>query len=192
PVDPPSLTDSTDKLDQGVSRGALVNLIDHSAEYFARIIVTPAFERFLGRAPDAAGLAFWVDQLQDHGLTDEQLEAGFVGSVEYYQHSGGTDALWVDAMYLDLLGRAPEPQGEAYWLGRLAVGVSRTDVAYGFAASLERERERITDDYMHYLGRLPDEAGLDYWVNQFAQGVTNENLITGFVASAEYFEAHTS
>ena len=28
------------------------------------------------------------------GLTDEQLEAGFIGSPEFYNHSGGTDKGW--------------------------------------------------------------------------------------------------
>ena len=74
----------------------------------------------------------------------------------------------------------------------MAQGAKRSDVAYGFAASLERERQRVADDYMHYLGRLPDQQGIDYWVNQFAHGLTNEDVITGFVASDEYYQKHTS
>lgn len=182
----------TQQLDQAAPRSTVAALIDHSAEYFGNIIITPAYLRFLGRAPDAAGLAYWVDQMQHHGLTDERLEAGFIGSAEFYEHAGGTDKAWVDAMYVDLLGRFPDAAGETYWVSKLSNGAQPSDVAYGFAASLERERQRITDDYMHYLGRLPDEQGLDYWVQQFADGVTNEDVITGFVASDEYFARHTS
>jgi len=64
-------------------------------------------------------------------------------------------------------------------------------VALQFATSLERAKQRISDDYFHYLGRGPDQQGIDYWVSQFADGVTNENLITDFVASPEYFGKHT-
>ena len=67
----------------------------------------------------------------------------------------------------------------------------RSDVAYDFAASLERERQRISADYLHYLGRAADQGGLDFWVSQFAHGSSNEDLITDFVASDEYFQKYT-
>ena len=190
-ADDGGLTYWAGQLDHGAPRGDVAALLVHSNEYYRNIIVTPAYQRFLGRLPDQTGLAFWVDRMQNHALTDERLEAGFIGSREFYSHAGGTDKSWVDAMYQDLLGRAADRAGESYWSNQLAHGASRADVAYGFAASLERERQRISDDYMHYLGRVPDEAGLDYWVRQFAQGVTNEDVITGFVASDEYFQEHT-
>lgn len=179
------------QLNAGQSRSVIVDSLDHSAEYFSNIIVTPAYVKYLGRAPDQQGLAYWVDQMQNHGLTDERLEAGFIGSPEFYTHTGGTNKAWVDGMYQDLLGRAPDSAGESYWLEQLAAGASRADVAYGFAAGRERESQRITDDYMHYLGRSPDEQGLNFWVDQFAAGMTNEQVITGFVASDEYFKKHT-
>src|SRR5581483_6995377 len=50
-------------------------------------------------------LAYWINRMQN-GLTDQQLEAGFIGSAEYYTHSGGTNQLWIEAMYHDLLGRS--------------------------------------------------------------------------------------
>jgi hypothetical protein len=178
-------------LNAGQSRSVIVDALNHSAEYFGNIIVTPAYEKYLGRAPEPQGLAYWVDQMQNQGLTDERLEAGFIGSPEFYTHTGGTDKAWVDGMYEDLLGRAPDAAGESYWLQQLAAGANRADVAYGFAASRERESQRITDDYMHYLGRTPDQQGLDFWVDQFAAGMTNEQVITGFVASDEYFKQHT-
>ncbi|HEV3344160.1 MAG TPA: DUF4214 domain-containing protein, partial [Pirellulales bacterium] len=174
----------------GAPRGQIAGQLTHSDEYFAGI-VTPAYQQYLGRTPDAAGLQYWIAQMHE-GLTDEQIEARFIGSPEFFAHSGGTNKAWVDAMYQDLLGRAADPQGESYWVSRLEVGADRASVAYGFAASLERERQRISGDYLHYLGRLPDAAGLDYWLSQFAQGLTNEEVITGFIASDEYFGANTS
>jgi len=192
PIDASGLAFWDQQLDGGQSRTVVVDAIDHSAEYFANQIVTPAYQRYLGRSPDSGGLVYWVDQLQNHGLSDERLEAGFVASPEFYQHAGGTDKSFVDAIYVDLLGRAADSQGEAFWVGQLAQGAQRADVAYGFAASLERERQRVSDDYMHYLGRLPDQQGIDFFVNQFAHGVSNESVITGFVASDEYFAKHTT
>jgi hypothetical protein len=191
-VDNPALIYWSGQLNAGQPHAVLANAIDHSPEYYANVIVIPAYQRYLGRAPDVKGLAYWVDQLQNQGLTDERLEAGFIGSPEYFARAGGTNKAWIDTMYQNLLGRPADATGESYWLGQLAAGVSRAQVAYGFAAGPERESQRITDDYMHYLGRQPDAQGLTYWLGQFASGFTNESLITGFVTSDEYFARHTA
>ena len=68
-------------------------------------------------------------------------------------------------------------------------GVNPADVAYGFAASGERETQRINGDYETFLGRAADSGGLNYWLNAFLHGSTNENLIGGFVGSPEYYIA---
>ena len=127
-----------------------------------------------------------------HGMTDEQLEAGFIGSPEYFQHSGGTNQSWVDAMYLNLLGRGPDQAGEAYWVTALQRGANRGAVAFGFAASAEREGQHVQSDYAKFLGRFAAADEVAYWVDQFAHhGQTNENVVTGFVGSAEYFDSQT-
>jgi subtilase family serine protease len=193
PVDAAGLNYWDQQLDGGQSRTVVVNLIDHSAEYFGNIIIGPAYMHYLGRTPDATGLAYWVDQMQNHGLTDEELEAGFIASDEFYRVEGqNTDSGWVNALYEHLLGRPADSAGLTYWLGQLKAGETREQVALGFTTSLERETQRIEADYFHYLGRAADQAGLDYWVQQFKNGQTNEDLITGFVASDEYFKEHTS
>jgi subtilase family serine protease len=178
------------QLDGGGDRALLINLIDHSAEYFSTII-KPAYLQFLGRGADQGGLDYWIDQMI-HGLTDEQLEAGFIGSPEYYQHAGGTDKLWVDAMYQNLLGRKPDPQGESFWTGQLGNGVARAAVALGFAASPEREGQHVMANYQKYLGRSAGPTEIAYWVDQFTNhGKTNEDVVTGFVSSDEYYKKHT-
>src|SRR5262249_14114847 len=125
------------------------------------------------------------------GLTDEWLEAHFIASPEYYRRAGGTDKAWVDAMYQDLLGRRPDPVGEANWVSRLARGARRLDVAHGFAASQERETQRIQGDYRAYLGRDADPRGLANWLNAFLHSKTNEDLIAAFVGSEEYYRKQT-
>ena len=178
------------QLNSGARQGQIANALTHSAEYCSTM-VKPAYQSYLGRLPDSGGLAYWISQMQS-GMTDERLEADLIGSKEFYVHAGGSDVKWVDALYNDLLGRIPDSQGEAYWTGQLAAGVSRTTVAYGFAASLERGQQRVGAEYLHYLGRLADQQGVDYWVQQFAHGLTNDDLIAELVGSSEYFERATS
>jgi len=176
----------------GLSRQDFATALTHSDEYYADKIITPAYEMYLGRAADAAGLAYWTSQLRDHGLTDEELEAGFIASAEFYTNAGGTDSGWVNALYLKLLNRPADANGLSFWLAQLAGGESREQVALGFTTSLERETTRVTGDYQTFLGRSPDQAGINYWVSEFAQGLmTNEDVIAGFVASDEFFSKHS-
>ena len=171
-------------------RSTLINLIDHSAEYFGTII-KPAYVQFLGRPADPSGIAYWTNQMID-GLTDENLEAGFIGSDEFYNHSGGTNKGWVDAMYQDLLGQQPILHGEAFWIGQLASGANRASVAFGFAASSERESQHIQADYRNVWAVKPERAEVDFWLGQFMLGQTNEDIITEFVSSDEYYQKHTT
>jgi uncharacterized repeat protein (TIGR01451 family) len=172
-----------------MTRLAFTTSLTHSNEYYDDVIER-AYEHYLGRQADAAGLQIWQQSLQA-GLTDEELEAGFIGSPEYYQHSGGTDQSWVDHMYFDLLGRAPDAQGEAYWVAALAAGESRSAVALGFAASGEREAITVQNDYETYLGRTAGDSEIAGWVQDFEHGLRNEGVVAGFAASDEYFAQHS-
>ncbi len=177
------------QLNGGVARAVFVNFMDHSPEYYGTII-EPAYLQFLGRPADPDGLTYWTSRMSG-GLSDELLEAGFIGSPEFYQHSGGTDKGWVDALYQDLLGRNADPGGEAAWLQALAAGASRAAVAYGFAASIERESQHVMVLYQKYLGRSAGTSEIDYWLGQFGAGATNEDIVTGFASSGEFFQEHS-
>lgn len=176
-------------LKQGVSRQAIASQLTHSDEYFDKRI-EQAYENYLGRSASAQDIAFWRLMMR-MGMTDEQLEAAFIGSNEFYNHAGGNDRAWVDEMYFDLLGRSPDAAGEAYWTSVLAHGGNRSQVAAGFAASLERERQTVRNDYLTYLGRQPSQDELNHWVNQFHNGATNEQIVAGFTGSTEYFQQQT-
>ncbi len=175
-----------------VTMGAAAGSLTHSAEHYTRF-VTDAYQQYMGRVPDTNGLASWVDQLQNHGITDEQLEAYFIGSAEYIANHGGSGAAWVKGMYHDLLGRAPDPQGLQAWLNELNSGrQTPLGVAYGFAASAEREGIVVQSDYQTFLGRGASAEEVNLWVQSFLRGATNENVVAGFVGSPEYFANHLS
>jgi hypothetical protein len=93
-------------------------------------------------------------------------------------------------MYLDLLGRAPAQSEIDGWVQALNNGMNPTQVAYGFAASAEREGQRVTADYVRYLGRQPAPSEVNGWVLYFEMGARNEDVIAGFVGSDEYFRTH--
>jgi hypothetical protein len=178
------------QLNSGLSTGAFARDLVGSHEYYANEVVTPAYVKFLGRAPDAGGLAYWTSQLQGGTLTDEGLDAEVISSSEYFMRAGGTNELWVAALYQDLLGRQADSQGESYWVGQLQAGASRAEVADGFANASERLQKQISNDYLDILGRDPDSTGLDYWMAQLTHGATDEDLIAALIASQEFYDEH--
>jgi hypothetical protein len=174
--------------------------IGHSAEYYESFVIKPEYLKLLGRAADDAGVRLWTTQMEN-GLTDQQLEAQFAASDEFFNKAGGnTSAVhWIDAVYKLLLGRTADPGGETHWSGKLAglMSTASTDdaryqVALGIVGSQENTTNLINGDYFHYLGRAADPAGLAYWLSQFANGASNEDVIAGFTSSAEYHKQHTA
>lgn len=179
------------KIDQGAAISGVAESIAHSDEYYATFVIKPDYLKLLGRPADDTGLASWT-QAMHNGLTDQQLEADFAASDEFYKTSGGTNTAWVDAVYTQLLGRAADSSGEAYWTGQLAQGQTRLQVAERIAGGTENNTQLINADYEHYLGRPADSDGLAFWLKQFAAGQTNEDVIAGFTGSDEYYKKHTS
>jgi autotransporter-associated beta strand protein len=160
----------------------------HSREHYTQF-VAGAYQRYLHRAPDATGLEAWVSGLLNGAYTDEQIEAQFIGSVEYILNHGGTGQAWVIGMYKDLLGRTPSDAEVTNWVITIAAGTPSAAVAYGFAASRERSEQRVHDNYQTYLGRPATPGEVDLWSNGFLNGVTSESMVAGFVGSPEYYQS---
>jgi streptogramin lyase len=161
-------------------------IFTHSYENYANFI-TGCYQHYLGRSPGANEIPPWVS-LMRHGLSDEQVEADFISAPEYIQDHGGLGAGWVESMYQDLLGRTPAPQEVNGWLVAMQNGWTPAQVAYGFAASPEREAIRVQQDYQQYLGRTASAAEVNGWVNAFLNlHYSNEDVTAGFIASWEYY-----
>lgn len=73
--------------------------------------VSLVYGNVLGRQPDAAGRAYWVDRL-GQGLSRGQLMASFSQSTEHVRTSASS--VRVVATYDDLLRRAPSPAAHAF------------------------------------------------------------------------------
>lgn len=91
-----------------------------------------------GRTPDEQGLGYWVNAL-DNGTSLKAVAQGFIGSAEFTGLYGSnmTNAQFVAQLYDQLLHRAADPSGEAFWIGALNAGASRADVLAGFSESAE-------------------------------------------------------
>jgi hypothetical protein len=161
-----------------------------SAEY-RNDLISGYYQAFLGRGVDAAGLWYWMTQL-NAGASDQSVIAGILGSGEFYTDSGGTPDGLITALYTKLLGRAPDVGGLAFWEGQLSSGTTPSTVAAGVLSSAEYETEYVEALYSHLLGRTTDAVGLSYWVGQLAGGVPNEFVISALVGSAEFYADATA
>jgi hypothetical protein len=77
------------------------------------------------------------------------------------------------------------------WVNALKNSWTPATVAYAFAASHERERQRVVQDYWDYLRRQASDAEVDGWVTAFSNGRANEEVVTGLISSAEYYQTHS-
>ncbi|HET6882120.1 MAG TPA: DUF4214 domain-containing protein, partial [Pirellulales bacterium] len=75
--DPSGLQYWTQLLDKGTAVSAVAQAIAHSDEYYANFVIGPDYLKLLGRAADQSGVTYWTGQMHN-GLTDQQLEAGFI------------------------------------------------------------------------------------------------------------------
>jgi hypothetical protein len=113
---------------QSQGREAVGYSIAHSTEAEIRM-VAGYYAHYLHRAANSAELSYDGNLLANNTLSRETLQVDIVASNEYYDlqvrntdgaHS--TEKGWVDAEYLDILGRPVDPTGEAGWLNYLRQG----------------------------------------------------------------------
>lgn len=91
------------------------------------------------RAPDLAGIGFWINALDD-GASLDQVAESFVNSAEFVADYGvaPSDESFVQELYQNFLDRAPDAEGFAFWVGGLEAGTTDfADVVTGFAMSAE-------------------------------------------------------
>jgi hypothetical protein len=138
-----------------------------------QVVVDDLYQLVLDRPAEPAGKIFWAGRLQA-GQRYDQLLASLASSPEFSSGSASTNAGFVDRLYGRLLGQAPDPDGAAYWVQRLASGARRSTVAKAFAPLAAIRARLITDIYQRTLDRVPTASELAV--------ASNELRITGNLA----------
>jgi hypothetical protein len=98
----------------------------------------------------------------------------------------------LDRMYREVLGREPDPEGRAYWMGEIAAGLRLQELGTYFYGSREYARAAGSDQayvrrlYEVLLRRAPDGEGLAYWTGELASGRAQPpDIASGFYVSIE-------
>jgi hypothetical protein len=76
------------------------------------------YRTYLGRAPDASGLATWTSDL-NQGQSPDDVLATILGSDEYYARAGSTPEGYIRQLLHDILKREPTPSELDFWVRRM-------------------------------------------------------------------------
>jgi len=166
------------------------------------------YQAALGRAPDQDGLNYWLSSLQQ-GAPLSSLANSFLTSAEFTARfgTGLTSSNFVNQIYHNVLGRAPDSTGLAFWASGIDTGARTTaqtlaaisesaenvngtapSVAAGLWVASETAASvaRLFDTT---FSRKPDVSGLQYWTNGIDNGTTTLNTMSAFFAASPEFTA---
>ncbi|MQA39266.1 DUF4214 domain-containing protein [Rugamonas aquatica] len=98
------------------------------------------YQAAFNRAPDLDGLGYWIKTLDD-GYSLDKVAGNFLISKEFKQQYGENlnDHDFLTNLYSNILHRAPDPDGFAYWMNTLHNGFDRAIVLSGFSESAENQ-----------------------------------------------------
>lgn len=174
----------TSLLNQGASLDQVAEGIFNSPERLDPL-VTQYYEQYLLRAPEPGGLAFWVADWQATG-GPEHLQVSVLGSQEFFNDAGDTNAGFVTLLYQRFLGRAPDSNGFNYWTGLLNSGqLNRFQVAADFQAS--PEQHTLVVDFLfseYFLGVTPPDP--TPYIDELNAGETQTQVELNIINSPAY------
>lgn len=146
--------------------------------------VARAYEDLLLRFPDEEGWAYWTDILQSERV--DTLRSLILSSDEYINLVGG-QSNYVNALYLELLGRPPEAEGLAFWNAKLEEGEQRQFVVLAIYQSDEGLANRASSYYEQFLGRPATDAERESGGDTISQD-GERTFFAKVFASDEFYE----
>lgn len=139
-------------------------------------------ELFLGTSGDPRAIDL---------LAHRAVEIGSATVVAELAASPEWAGVVITQMYIDVLGRAPDPSGLQFWLDRLSDGARTQDIGAQFYSSPEYVEEAGSTNawlgqlYRALLEREPDPSGIQYWRDQMDGGMSPFEVTAQFYSSPE-------
>ena len=197
-LDSASLNEWVGFLNSGVvTRAQIVESLMNSDEFRGRLNpIVRLYTAYFKRLPDYDGLMYWLDRMHPRSGTGSNLmhvSEAFAQSNEFVQMYGQlNNTAFITRVYQNVLGRIPEAEGYAYWMGRLNSGMPRGEVMVGFSESIENQQTTaqsllVTTAYVGLLRRAPNYAEQTRWLQDIQAGHIHAlNLIDSLLKSPEY------
>ena len=119
----------------GVEVVTTVTNLQSSEDHLVYLLYQAAYDRM----PDYAGFEYWAGQADARQLSALQLADVFLAAPEFTAAFGAhpSNDAYVTELYANVLGRAPDAAGLAYWEAQANSGVARDQLLVAFATSAE-------------------------------------------------------
>lgn len=145
--------------------------------------VVRLYSAYFLREPDAGGFNYWLDIYSGPQAGLKTISDVFAASTEFTNTYGALgDAAFVELVYSNVLGRAPEASGLAHWTNALGTGFSRGELMISFSES---------EEYVTLSGTAAPMAGYLSWYDnsvQFDCGQGPETVPLTGLASTPYLD----
>lgn len=153
---------------------------------------TRLYSGYFERLPDYGGYGFWTTKLRS-GSSLKKVSDTFAASSEFKNKYGLlSDTAFVQTVYANVLHRAPDSGGLAFWVNRLHKKTSsRGDVMLNFSESNEnitKMDSEVTSVLLRtaMLGRMPNAGEYSSDVASLDGAGTLDTLAATIMASPEY------
>ncbi len=183
-----------------------------------RAFIIRLYVNALGRSSYAEEeIDYWYQKLISRESAGAQVAYGFFFSDEF-KGKGLSDEEYLEVLYKVMFDRTADADGEAYWLEKLEIGMSREYVYAGFANSTEfanvckaygveqgssasnayRDQNEgvtafVTRLYDKALGRRGDDDGMETWCRIILRKEQSvETVAYGFIFSPEFLRRNTT
>jgi hypothetical protein len=150
--------------------------------------VEQLYTRFLHRAADDGGFAYWTGKLDTGAMNAAEVSDQFMTSTEFQQ-----DVDPMVRLYFAVFGRIPDVPGLSFWAGAMHAGLTAQQLGAGFAGGSEFQAlYGALDDgafldklYQIAFQRTPDAAGKAYYLEQMSHGLSRSDIVVDFSNSPE-------
>lgn len=104
------------------------------------------YQAFFNRQPDQTGFDYWSQAIRQQGASLADVAESFSQSTEFADSYGAlNDDQFLELVYQNVLGRASDADGFAFWQTELSNGMRRGDMMVGFSESAEHIQRRSTE-----------------------------------------------
>ncbi len=140
---------------------------------------------YFGRAADQEGLNFWLEAINNGGLSLENVHTSFVQSEEYTAlYEGLSNSDLVTQVYLNVLGRAVEAEGLAFWAGALDAGtITQDQLIEGLLSGLSPIDALIVQNKVTVANYYTTQVGASYGEADKAQSSQILSTVNDTLAS---------
>ncbi len=158
-------------------------------------LITQIYVGYFNRAPDPAGLNYWIGQLQS-GMPAVAIADSFARQPEAISAYsflsdpvGASPDAFLSAVYNNLFNRAPDAAGLAYWKGELAAGkpVGRmiVDIINGAQGTDKTVLDNKVSVAQSYVARIGDVSGESFRIGDARRAVADVDISSASVTQAE-------